>query len=173
MTRDTFIPAKSLNVLAAAWIQFQVHDWVNHARFDLGEKGKDIVLPRPGAEPWRNHKDLPPSPTCASPATRSWSCASGYPVFPNIATPWWDGSEVYGADARKAAELRAGALLRLDNGYLPTDLSGINVTGFNEAWWLGLSAMHTLFAREHNVSAGSCRRPTPPGRTSACIRRHG
>ena len=152
LTRDTFIPAKSLNVLAAAWIQFQVHDWVNHERFDLGEKGKDIVLPRPGAEPWRNHKNLPPESDMRIAGNKVIGHApAGYPVFPNIATPWWDGSEVYGADDKKAAELRAGALIRLDNGYLPTDLNGINVTGFNDAWWLGLSAMHTLFAREHNV----------------------
>lgn len=32
MTRkpDGFIPATSLNLLAAAWIQFQLHDWVFH-----------------------------------------------------------------------------------------------------------------------------------------------
>ena len=35
--RDTFHPARSLNILAAAWIQFQVHDWVNHARHPLGQ----------------------------------------------------------------------------------------------------------------------------------------
>jgi Animal haem peroxidase/Catalase len=152
LTRDTFIPAKSLNVLAAAWIQFQVHDWVNHARYDLGEQGKDIVLPRPGAEPWRNHRNLAAESDMRIAGNKILGHApSGCPVFPNIATPWWDGSEVYGEDAEKAAKLRAGALLRLDNGYLPTDLSGINVTGFNEAWWLGLSAMHTMFAREHNV----------------------
>jgi Animal haem peroxidase len=27
---DGFIPATSLNLLAAAWIQFQLHDWVFH-----------------------------------------------------------------------------------------------------------------------------------------------
>jgi len=32
MYREAFIPARSLNILAAAWIQFQVHDWVNHRR---------------------------------------------------------------------------------------------------------------------------------------------
>lgn len=32
MTRKpgAFIPATTLNLLAAAWIQFQIHDWVNH-----------------------------------------------------------------------------------------------------------------------------------------------
>ncbi|WP_447601134.1 peroxidase family protein [Nitrospira sp. Nam80] len=32
LTRDRFRPASSLNLLAAAWIQFQVHDWVAHRR---------------------------------------------------------------------------------------------------------------------------------------------
>jgi len=152
LTRDQFIPAKSLNLVAAAWIQFQVHDWVNHERFDLGEGGKDIVLPLRAGEPWRNHKNLPPESEMRISGNKALGHApAGYPIFANAATPWWDGSEVYGADEKRAAELRAGAMLRLDNGYLPTDLNGINVTGFNESWWLGLSAMHTLFAREHNV----------------------
>jgi hypothetical protein len=35
MTRKSFIPATSLNLLAAAWIQFQVHDWLQHE--DVGD----------------------------------------------------------------------------------------------------------------------------------------
>jgi len=30
MTRKEFIPATTLNLLAAAWIQFQTHDWFHH-----------------------------------------------------------------------------------------------------------------------------------------------
>jgi hypothetical protein len=30
MKRDAFKPATSLNLLAAAWLQFQVHDWFSH-----------------------------------------------------------------------------------------------------------------------------------------------
>lgn len=30
MTRKEFIPATTLNLLAGAWIQFQIHDWFNH-----------------------------------------------------------------------------------------------------------------------------------------------
>jgi hypothetical protein len=152
LTRHQFMPAKSLNVLAAAWIQFQVHDWANHERFDLGEKDQDIVLPLGPGACWRNHRDLPEESKMRIAGNKVLARApAGYPIFANIATPWWDGSEVYGADAEKAAELRAGPLLQLDAGYLPTDPSGLNVTGFNEGWWLGLSAMHTLFAREHNL----------------------
>jgi hypothetical protein len=35
-----FIPATTLNLLAAAWIQFQTHDWFNHelVRFDTLKK---------------------------------------------------------------------------------------------------------------------------------------
>src|SRR5712691_2270366 len=36
MTRDTFKPATTLNLLAAAWIQFEVHDWFSHNTNDAG-----------------------------------------------------------------------------------------------------------------------------------------
>ena len=32
LTRETFQPATTLNVLAAAWIQFEVHDWFSHGK---------------------------------------------------------------------------------------------------------------------------------------------
>ncbi|HMF27221.1 MAG TPA: peroxidase family protein, partial [Candidatus Cybelea sp.] len=38
LARERFIPATSLNILAAAWIQFQVHDWVVHERYPLAER---------------------------------------------------------------------------------------------------------------------------------------
>ena len=154
MTRKAFIPARSLNVLAAAWIQFQVHDWVNHRRYDLGEENgsHDIVIPFPGGGPWQSHETAQPGPEMRIAGNQiSHYTADGYPVFKNITTPWWDGSEVYGDTRENAESLRDRARLRLVDGYLPTDINGLNVTGFNESWWLGLSMMHTLFAREHNV----------------------
>src|SRR5438132_1112040 len=30
LTRDTFVPASSLNMLAAAWVQFMIRDWFAH-----------------------------------------------------------------------------------------------------------------------------------------------
>ncbi|MFD0525132.1 peroxidase family protein [Paractinoplanes durhamensis] len=83
-------------------------------------------------------------------------------LFGNAASHWWDGSEVYGTQPEKARELRDGAKLRLTpEGYLPVDVHGSEITGFNEAWWLGLSGMHTLFAREHNVLVDELRARNP------------
>jgi hypothetical protein len=162
MTRKAFIPAPSLNVLAAAWIQFQVHDWVNHRRYPLGTRDRDIVVPMPNGETWRSREGGPyeQDMRIAGNEVAHYS-ADGYPVFRNITTPWWDGSEVYGNTADNAEKLRDGASLRLQDGYLPTDVNGMNLTGFNESWWLGLSAMHTLFAREHNVLCDELKRAYP------------
>jgi hypothetical protein len=52
LTRDRFKPASSLNLLAAAWIQFQVHGWFDHRR-------RPPVEP---TEPKTNKDYLPPIP---------------------------------------------------------------------------------------------------------------
>jgi Animal haem peroxidase/Catalase len=164
--RETFIPAKSLNILAAAWIQFQVHDWVAHARHKPGEN--DVVVPLPSGT-WVNRPGGSAEDVMRISGNQELqpSTANQPPIlFGNTASHWWDGSEVYGCDENSANELRSplsihgtreelngkkGAKLRLEDGHLPTDLKGQEVTGFSESWWLGLSAMHTLFAREHNA----------------------
>ncbi|MCA1851193.1 MAG: catalase, partial [Beggiatoa sp.] len=152
--RKTFLPARSLNLLAAAWIQFQVHDWVNHARYPLGEKDVRVPLPL-GMTGWSNTPggQLEPEMRIAGNISLGEDRPDGLQrLFPNDASHWWDGSEVYGADSVKARTLRDGAKLRLSpEGYLPEDTRGFEITGFNESWWLGLSGLHTLFAREHNL----------------------
>src|SRR5262249_55350015 len=74
--------------------------------------------------------------------------ANGLPIyFRNTETDWWYSSELYGDNAAKTKSLREGAKIRLEGGYLPLDVGGFEATD----WWLGLSAMHLLFAREHNL----------------------
>jgi len=151
LARERFLPATSLNLLAAAWIQFQVHDWVNHARLPLGEN--DVKVPMPGGRTWRNTPDGRPENIMRIAGNKALATGpdGAQRLFADAASHWWDASEVYGSDATKAASLRDGAKIRLNNGYLPEDTSGMGVTGFNESWWLGLAGLHTLFAREHNV----------------------
>lgn len=149
LDRKTFLPARSLNLLAAAWIQFQVHDWVNHAREKLGVNDVRVPLPDPSAS-WVNAVGGQPEREMRISGNISLDGA-GMHLFGNAASHWWDGSEVYGSDPTEAASLRDGAKIRLDGGYLPVDKSGMTMTGFGESFWLGLSVLHTLFVREHNL----------------------
>ena len=163
LVRNQFIPASSLNVLAAAWIQFQVHDWVNHARHPLGTHDVRVPLPK-GMDGWVNVPGDAPEPCMriAGNRTRGAGPGADQRLFGNDASHWWDGSEVYGCDREKALSLRDGARLKLtEDGYLPEDVSGQEITGFTESWWLGLSGMHTLFAREHNVLCEELRAQYP------------
>jgi heme peroxidase/catalase len=150
--RERFIPARSLNILAAAWIQFQVHDWVAHPRVPLGEQ--DVVVPLLPGMTWANVKDGPDEPTMRIAGNVEVERTPLSPAFENTISHWWDGSEVYGADAATAQTLRTGAdrgKLYLPEGYLPQTVRGAVLTGFTQSWWLGLSSLHTLFAREHNA----------------------
>ena len=152
LAREHFLPARSLNLLAAAWIQFQVHDWVNHARHPLGVE--DVVVPMPGGKKWQNTPRGKPENLMRIAGNKALHVDPDgtQRLFADAASHWWDASEVYGADQKLGAALREGAKLRLtEDGYLPEDTSGQEITGFNESWWLGLSGLHTLFAREHNV----------------------
>jgi len=41
LARDAFIPATSLNLTAAAWLQFMVHDWLSHGQNFQGAPVRD------------------------------------------------------------------------------------------------------------------------------------
>ena len=149
MTRTEFQPAKTLNLLAVAWLQFQVHDWVDHGTNSIEHKhyiplGEDDDWPfRPMVVP-----ATLPDPT-ANPAKGEIP-----PTFLSHSTHWWDSSQLYGDSPEKQRELRTGfgGKLRLtDDDLLPLDPQGIDLTGNNNNWWIGLSLVHTLFAREHNA----------------------
>jgi hypothetical protein len=165
--RKIFLPAPSLNLLAASWIQFQVHDWVAHARYPLGDKDVKVHLPR-GFGPWVNEVGGKAEDVMRIAGNKSLD-NDGQRLFANEASHWWDGSEVYGANAEGALALRErvsgsgarGPKLTLDHGYLPRDTQGFAITGFNESWWLGLSGLHTLFVREHNVLCDELRAHYP------------
>ncbi|KAK3728602.1 hypothetical protein QZH41_011684 [Actinostola sp. cb2023] len=152
MKRDTFKPARWLNLFAVAWVQFMVHDWFDHGRPIIGEN--QIKVPLAPDDPlysrfngnWsvdRTHPDH-----CKEDPTRPLS-------FQNHVTHWWDASQIYGSDEAKNRQLRSknhGKLKVDDEGFLPLDPdTNIEITGFSDNWWVGLSLMHNVFTREHNT----------------------
>ena len=152
LARDTFKPAPTLNLLAAAWLQFQVHDWFGHGE---PRPGDELRIPLQDGDEWFENpmriRRTPPDPT------RSAQEAGRPPTFLNELSHWWDGSGLYGSDRKTQDAVRAfeGGRLRIESGRLPTDpQTGIAITGFSDNWWIGLGLMHTLFALEHNAICG-------------------
>jgi heme peroxidase len=161
LTRDTFKPATSLNVLAACWIQFENHDWFGH-----GENSPDQYIDVPLGE----GDDWPENPMkvrATSPdRTRTWK--SGLPpTYINTVTHWWDGSQIYGSTEGANRKLRAGedGKMTVEDGFLPEEadegLKGVDATGFNDNYWIGLSLLHTLFVKEHNAIADHLKKAYP------------
>ena len=152
LLRDRFKPATSLNVLAACWIQFQNHDWFGH-----GENDPDtfIEVELPPNDDWPEGDVMKVKATTAD---RTRTGKSGLPpTFINTVTHWWDLSQVYGSTEERNRELRSGkdGKLKIKNGMLPNEsekkLDGVDLTGFSDNYWIGLSLLHTLFAKEHNA----------------------
>ena len=86
LARRKFIPATSVNLLTAAWIQFEVHDWMQH--------GPPAPLP-----PWEvvvADDDPWPAPRMQIPQTRTDPEDGDPPTYRNSESHWWDASQVYG-----------------------------------------------------------------------------
>jgi hypothetical protein len=142
-----------LNLLAAAWIQFQTHDWVSHGD-NLPGNSYEISLAQED-EARRDYllRKLVVGRTQADP-TR---LPQGEPApvrYINEVTHWWDGSQIYGSDWQTLSRLRSGTDGKLKigiDGRLPLAANGVEETGFVRNWWVGLSMFHTLFVKEHNA----------------------
>src|SRR5690606_34305217 len=157
---DELKPATTVNFIAAAWIQFMVHDWFDH---EIDNSGDDIHIPLPPGDELGSGY-LTVKRTGADP-TREADEAHLPPTYRNMNTHWWDGSQLYGSDKATNDKVRAfvdGKLKINPDGTLPTDfLSGKPITGFNENWWVGLSMLHQLFTKEHNAIAAMLKQKYP------------
>jgi len=160
MARGDFKPATSVNFIAAAWIQFMVHDWVAHGP---NETENPIEIPLPDGDELGNGT-MEVQRTRKDP-TRTAAEADLPDTYQNVNTHWWDGSQLYGSSKQQndlVREFSNGKLKVTSQNSLPTDyLTGIPITGFNDNWWLGLSMMHQLFTREHNAIADMLKSNNP------------
>jgi hypothetical protein len=152
-----------LNMLAASWIQFMVHDWVSHHTAPTGDVYEVVLPPDHPARKLFYQTTLYVPKTEADP-TRSPQDAGLPPTTINEVTSWWDGSQIYGSDQKTLDDLRAfrdGKLTIDERGHLPIGTRGIEQTGYNRDWWVGLSMMHTMFVREHNAICEMLKRHYP------------
>jgi hypothetical protein len=146
LTRDEFVPAEIINVLAAAWLQFEVHDWLSHGpsttenpiRIELGE-----------GDTWHENpmqiERTQPDPTGDPDKPATWVTLDSH---------WWDGSQLYGRTHEIADRTRAyeSGKLRVEDGLLPRDLSaGLDLRDVYGNHWIGLEILNTLFTLEHNA----------------------
>jgi hypothetical protein len=147
LTRDEFKPATIVNVLAGAWLQFEVHDWFSHGK---NEPQEPWELDLADDDPWAER------PMRIERTRRDASHRDGTPpTFVTADSHWWDASQIYGGEDGFAQAIRTheGGKLRLDpDGQLPRDLDDkLDLTGVAGNFWLGLALLHTLFTREHNA----------------------
>jgi hypothetical protein len=157
LTRDSFRPATTLNLLAAAWLQFMIRDWFSHGK---SEKENPWKLELSEDDPWpqerpmhilRTRKDPTRSPHDTSP-----------PTYLNTETHWWDGSQIYGSNAETQAMVRSG-----EDGKLVVDPDGsmpdalIAQASQEPGFWIGLALMQTIFMLEHNAICDRLRAEYP------------
>src|SRR4051812_3938513 len=167
MTRDTFKPAETLNALAAAWIQFENHNWFFHGR---GKPDEIMDVPLESGDDWPEHP-MHVRRTVSTPANQGGSGGSGHNGdgtidYGNTETHWWDASQLYGSSQPQQDALRTfedGKLKIGADGRLLADPHepGIDLAGFNENYWFGLSCLHTMFTKEHNAICDVLRRENP------------
>ena len=150
LTRKEFIPATTLNTLAATWIQFMVKDWIGHGTGDLSRAFK------PPLEP----DDIWPEPELVIPATIAdptrTDDKSFPPTFVNEHSAWWDGSVIYGDSLDQQKLLRSGTGGKLNvSNRLPALLTDPDIDPSVDparipGFWTGLAMMGVLFCLEHN-----------------------
>lgn len=142
-----------LNMFAAAWIQFQNGDWINHGEM-LYHDVHEIPLAKddPARLKYRQ-TNMFVGKTQSDPTFTPGQEETPI-TFINEVTHWWDGSQIYGSDQETQNRLRSfvDGKMRLNaDGTLPIGGNGVEDSGFLRNWWVGMTILHTLFVHEHNA----------------------
>ena len=159
LTRTTFQPATIVNVLAAAWIQYQVHDWFMHPK---GVWSHVHEIPVGDGDSWHERPMRVPVTPADQPKVKG---SNRPPAYVNENSHWWDGSQVYGSTTAIQAQLRAGrdgkVLIGTDGRLGWNPVTRREITGFTENMWVGLSLLHSLFVAEHNAICDRLKKDFP------------
>ncbi|MCL7046649.1 hypothetical protein MKW94_017560 [Papaver nudicaule] len=136
---------KQFNMIAASWIQFMIHDWIDHL-----EETMQIELTAP--------KEV--ASQCPLKSFRFYKTKEVPTGFYDIKqgalnrrTPWWDGSAVYGSNSKWLSKVRTykdGKLKISEDGLLMHDEDGVAISGDVRNSWAGVSVLQALFIKEHN-----------------------
>lgn len=157
LARTKFVDTgKQFNMIAASWIQFMIHDWIDHLE---DTKQIELTAPREVANQcplnsfkFYKTKEVP---------TGFYEIKKG---SLNIRTPWWDGSAIYGSNAerlRKVRTFKDGKLKISSDGLLLHDEDGVAVSGDVRNSWAGVSTLQALFIKEHNAVCDALKKEYP------------
>jgi hypothetical protein len=165
LTRNAFEPARTLNVLAAAWLQFMIRDWFSHGEGNMG-RAWELKLPENDSWPEdaaltmdpmlipRTPPELPRSPGDISP-----------PTYANTETHWWDGSQIYGSNEGTQRSMRLGydgkLKISLDRPVSPVRSDAAKHPAKEPGFWVGMAMMALLFIQEHNAICDRLRAEHP------------
>ena len=165
LRRDKFKPVPFLNLIATSWLQFMNHDWFFHGK-NASRRPYRVKSSGSGhaSHPAQGSASKIPRTSVDQKLWKQRKSALPKKIYRNAVTHWWDGSQVYGSDAETVAKLRAhkdGKMKINSQGILPRDKDGMEIAGFKDNWWLGLSMLHHLFVMEHNSIAEALKKNYP------------
>ncbi|XP_022150068.1 alpha-dioxygenase 1-like [Momordica charantia] len=149
---------KQFNMIAASWIQFMIHDWIDHL-----EDTKQVELVAPHEVATSNQ-----CPLKSFKFFKTKQVPTGFFEIKtgsvNVRTPWWDGSVLYGSNSEKLGKVRTyrdGKLKIADDGLLLHDHDGVAISGDVRNSWAGVSTLQALFIKEHNAVCDTLKKEDP------------
>ena len=161
LTRHEFTPATTLNLFAAAWLQFQIRDWFSHGK---SPRENPWQIPLAPNDPWPTN---PMTILRTMPDPTRTAADDGAPeTHINTESHWWDASQIYGSTLgyRDKVRTRVDGKLLLGKDHLihPDPESLVQLSSAPLAgWWLGLELFFTLFTLEHNSICDALKQQSP------------